>query len=261
MPNIKKYFASSLAMHALFATLIVVLPMAFRFFLSSQIDVQDKIIPESVKVDLVGMPELTPAELKRLPVLSKSAPSDKTTTKIEDKNEETAKEETKQEESKEEAKESSETFLKKGKEKTKKKSKTKGKSKNKGKLSKKQLSELKELVLLGNKLSTGESAFGEDTSDIELSNFDRYALRVKEKVKAYWKLPAYLLEKDLRSKVRLFINKKGELVRVSFIENSGNGEYDKRVEGAIEYAAPFEKPEEEIVESLEDGKLILVFPF
>ncbi len=266
--DLRKSFAISLSAHVLIALLAVGYPALYKLITKKSLfDSTLRKIPEAVKVDLVGMPTLTMKELEQLPRIEAGKielEKQVSATELEQKIEKS----TPKVEAKEEIiKKDDPVLLKNEKAKTKKKdkkktaaSKKKTQSATNTKEKKKAAQDLANLILMGNKLSKGELATGE-INEIDLTELDRYALKVKQKIKPHWNLPSFLLDLDLRSRVRIYINKKGELIRMSLIEKSGNEEYDIRVRKAIELAEPFDAPDKKISEAIEDGELVLVFPF
>ena len=266
--NLRKSFLQSFWVHITIAFLAVGFPSIYKYITKrSLFETKIRKIPEAVRVDLVGMPTLTVKELERLPRI-KSGKIDLekqvSTTELESKLEKKAA--PVKVEKKEEVIKKNDTVLLKNK-KSKKKKKNKKKNTKKGIKSKagkkaknKAAEELRNLILMGNQLSKGELATGE-VSDVDLTELDRYALKVKNRIKPHWNLPSFLLDLDLRARVRIYINKEGELIRMSLIDKSGNAEYDNRVRKAIELAEPFDAPAKNIREAVEDGELVLVFPF
>ncbi len=264
--DLRKSFVLSFIVHATIAMLTFSYPILYKMITKKSLfESTLRKVPDAVKVDLVGMPTLTTKELERLPEIKSGKiqlEKQVKTTEIEQKVE---KGKIKNPAKKEDViKKGDMVLLKNKKSKNKKKGKKKskvGKPKSIAKKAKKSAAkDLANLILMGNKLSKGESATGE-VNDVDLSELDKYVQRVKIKIKPHWNLPSFLVDLDLRCRVRVYINKQGELIRMSLIEKSGNEEYDIRVRKAIELAEPFDAPPKTISEALADGELILVFPF
>jgi len=96
--------------------------------------------------------------------------------------------------------------------------------------------------------------------DPKLGNFHEYLEFLPQHIKKKWKLPTYLLGKDLRCRIRIVIAENGELINYSLIESSGDEEFDRRALQATKESTPFPKPDESIVPLLRQGHIILGFP-
>jgi hypothetical protein len=245
MVSLNKFFTLSIAFH-LSAVVVFFLVTSIKSSSEKQRFLNAQLLKNSIKVDMVGMPTLTKKELESLPEITSSK-------KVTDSKEVPIAEK----EVKEKVEVTSKKAASKGKDVIKLK-KNKDKSK-KGKLSKSLSKELSELTILGNQISKGQSATGE-ISDEELSELSEYVSKVKEKVKRNWSLPTFLLKKDLKCQVILFIGSQGNLIRSSLLETSGESEYDLRAIGAIDQSAPFEAPNPSIQDNLKSG-IVLLFPF
>ena len=124
---------------------------------------------------------------------------------------------------------------------------------------KKYKKELAQLVLEGNKLSKGSSVTGSnDYSQNE--TFSNYIKELPSFVRPFWKLPSYLIEKDLRCRVKVFISKDGRILNYKIFESSGDPEFDQRAIAAIKQVIKFPEPDKEIVLRVASGEVILGFP-
>jgi colicin import membrane protein len=253
--DFNRNFLISLGIHFLLALLAYAMSTVLVKFFKNQ-DVE--IIRSSVRVDVVGMPKFTIQELREM---QKEALPLKPSVPEESKG---AKSETKAD---------SADVIKKGdvviQEETKKKSsflnlisdyskkkidiKDSKKGVNNGK------SSLENLILEGNRLSKGSALVG-DYSDTENTAFSSYVQTLPELVRVHWKLPSYLLDKNLRCRIRMFISSSGQLIKVELHESSGQSEFDARAEKAIRDSAPFPKPEPEVASRLTGSGIILGFP-
>lgn len=216
-----------------------------------------EIIRSSVRVDVVGMPKFTVQELKKMqaqPVIEKTP--------------EVAKGKT------EEAKPETEDVIKKDdlviQEEGKKKSnflnllndysskKVKAKPQEKGNDAGTSNKKLDSLIIEGNKISKGSALVG-DYSDAENSEFSAYVQNLPGVIREHWKLPGYLLEKNLRCRIRIYLNREGKLIKQEIVESSGDNEFDARARAAVE-AAKYPVPSKEVGDRLIKSGIILGFP-
>ncbi|MAX67699.1 MAG: TonB family protein [Bacteriovoracaceae bacterium] len=206
-----------------------------------------KVVQSSVRVDVVGLPKHTLQELKKM---------------------ETHVKETKVEVAKpSKSNETSEVEFK-----TKKKkvnlsnllknlssSQVKEKAKAKPKDNKIDKRALKKLILEGNKVSQGSSITGEELIESQ-KEFVRYIQALPDKVRPNWKLPTYLIEKNLRCRIRIFIASDGKVVKTEILESSGDEEYDQKALSAIKQSSPLPKPSSNILKEVTSGQVVLGFP-
>ena len=120
-------------------------------------------------------------------------------------------------------------------------------------------SALKNLVLSGNKLSKGSAMYG-DGSAGELTAFQAYASRLPDLVRPHWKLPSFLMDKNLKCRVRVWLNPNGEVARAVVYQSSGDNEYDQRAVDAVKAAAPFPALKDEFGKRAQNGDILLGFP-
>lgn len=226
-----------------------------------------ELIQASVRVDMVAMPTYTINELKNISSgVEEAKPEEKTpeTTK------EAIKEETKIEEKVVDKADSGSTFeeaqakkrqdfLNKLKSLGNKKVEADGKQKaDKGLYGDKE-STLKNLVLSGNKLSTGTQMYGDGPSG-DMTAFQAYAVRLPDLIRPHWKLPSFLIDKKLKCRIRVWLDMSGEISRISVYQSSGDPEYDQRAVEAIRAAAPFPALKEEFGKRAQNGDILLGFP-
>lgn len=242
------YFVLALIVHTVVFTFFYISP-SFDFFKDSRPKVN--IIKSSVRVDVVAMPKFTKQELKEMKLVPMS--------------------------NKQEIKEN--TIVKKEnilKEKVEQASKKVDLSSLFGNLSKKKIvettkkttgkksatkynKELAKLVLEGNKISKGTAVTG--TNDYSNSEaFTQYVQELPSYVRPYWKLPTYLIDKDIRCRIKVFISKIGEVLNYRIFESSGDSEFDQRAINAIKMVKRFPAPKGEIALRAASGEIILGFP-
>jgi colicin import membrane protein len=223
-----------------------------------------KLVQASVRVDMVALPERTLKELRSLQQLQKLVP------KVAKQKKEAPKTKPKIEPQKVKKGD----FLKKGKKKSlsdmlkkysnKKTTKVVGNKRKKTKvrddsLSNKDLSALSKLVKKGNIVKSGAALAGTGHQEI-LSALEEYSAGLPELVRAHWSLPSYLLESDLKCRIRIYVNKDGTLIRKVVFESSEDAEYDQRAMRAIELVGKFPPVPVTIQKNVAQGDIVLAFP-
>jgi TonB family protein len=254
----KKFLISCTAHACLFLLAATIGKVAGTFWKTNDIE----IIRSSVRVDVVGMPKFTVQELKEMEKNAIDLPKEPEAVKSPDKVE--AKPETEDVIKKDDL-----VIQEQGKEKEKKKSsflnslsdyakKDIKKDTKKGSQTGAGDENLKALVLEGNRLSQGSALTG-DYSDEANSEFGSYVQTLPGAVRQNWKLPSYLLEKDLRCRIKIYLNVNGSLLKTELLESSGAPEFDARAEEAIR-KTNFPKPSEAVGKRLSTSGIILGFP-
>lgn len=235
-----------------------------------------ELIQASVRVDMVAMPTQTLNELKNLSSGAEEVQKEEKTETLKDAEKIVIKEESK-EELKDEAKtkdtkldtteafeealaaKKRKEFLSKLKTIGNKKVESTGTQKaDKGLYGDKE-SALKNLVLSGNKLNKGTAMYGDGGAG-DLTAFQAYASRLPDLVRPKWVLPSFLMDKNLKCRVRVWLNLSGEVSRVIIYQSSGDAEYDQRALDAVKAAAPFPSLKEEFAKRAQSGDILLGFP-
>lgn len=234
-----------------------------------------ELIQASVRVDMVAMPTHTINELKNL---SSGVEEAKKEEKAPEVVKETVKEEPKPEPKEEKVVEAKQPdagptfeeaaaakkrqeFLSKLKNLGNKKVESDGNQKaDKGAYGQKE-SALKDLVLSGNKLSKGTAMTG-DGGGAEMTAFQAYASRLPDIIRAKdkWRLPDFLMGKNLKARVRVWLNMNGEVTRAIVYQSSGDTEFDQRALDAVKESAPFPPLKEEFGKRAMNGDILLGFP-
>ena len=257
--NFGRNFLISLGAHILLVALSFAGGKAImKFFGNTDVE----IIRAAVRVDVVGMPKFTVQELKAMQKDAlppepepEAASGRKEETKVEDQTPDVIKKDDLVIHEKGTEKKSS--FLNVlsdySKKKIDKKERPKGETTGKGNKN------INNLVLEGNRLSKGTALVG-DFSDEAGSEFAAYVQTLPEIIRQHWKLPSYLLEKDLRCRIKIYLSASGQLLKTELQESSGEQEFDARAKQAIENAAPFPKPSETVGTRLVNSGIILGFP-
>lgn len=231
-----------------------------------------ELIQASVRVDMVSMPTQTLNELKNLSSGVEEAKKEEKTEIVKEAEKVVTKEEPKEEpkvvdktpdtsEAFQEAQAAKkrQNFLSKLKTIGNKKVESEGTQKAEKGLYGEKESALKNLVLSGNKLSKGTAMYG-DGSAGDMTAFQAYASRLPDFVRPHWKLPSFLMDKNLKCRVRVWLNPNGEVARAVVYQSSGDTEYDQRAVDAVKAAAPFPALKEEFGKRAQNGDILLGFP-
>lgn len=223
-----------------------------------------ELIRASVRVDMVAMPTHTLEELKAMtaddpptpdPVKEevKSEPAPESKPEVKEAAKENSKDDFQEAGKTEEEKR--QNFLTKLKQLSNKKlPKKKDSSKNAN-----NSQQLQQLVLAGNRLSKGTETYG-DSRGGDQTAFQAYVSRLPQKVKPFWRLPSFLLNKKLKCRVRVWISMSGHVSRAEIYQTSGDSEYDQKALDAVNSASPFPELSEEFGKRALNGEILLGFP-
>jgi TonB family protein len=246
--RLNEYLLKAVAVHVMVVLLAIILNALFslNLFSTHKVPKNIEIIQSAVRVDVVALPKMTLQELKKMNLQVKDPePEEIKKTKVN---------ETSKIEFKKKSKKFDLSKLLKGIS-SKKIKKVKAK-KNKKTID---TSALKKLVLEGNAVSKGSSTTGERIDEGQ-QDFVSYIQSLPEKVRLNWKLPSYLLEKDLQCRIRIFIASNGNILKMKIIESSGDTEYDNKALDAVKKSSPLPKPLKSILSKVANGEVILGFP-
>lgn len=225
-----------------------------------------KLVEASVRVDMVALPDKTLQELKSLEQLQRSVPAKKIEVqktqapKLKPVVAEDSKEGfiDKNKAPKKSLSDMLKQYSKKDVKQVKRK-KQKVVKKEEELLDKKDLSKLSDLVKKGNMVKAGVGLTGAN-DDVILTKLEEYSAGLPEIVRPYWKLPSYLIEEDLRCRIRIYLKKDGTLIRKSIFKSSGDAEYDQRALSAVEQVGKFPPVPEDVQGKAASGAIILAFP-
>lgn len=216
-----------------------------------------KMLQSSVRVDILALPKDTLKELQQKTI--EEAPKSEAKTTIERKTDSKKVEENVETETGNELKkfEKKKDFLSRLKEFSR--PTTEGKQ-NKTDSKSSLLEKWKNAsVLYGNKLAQGNSVTGRNNGEFQ-GIYAQYVSTIPSKVKPFWKLPSYLMGRDLRCRVRVFIAQNGEVLNATIYESSGVKEFDDKAIESVFLSSPFSTPDQNIIKNLANGEVILGFP-
>ncbi len=202
---------------------------------------KENITPISIRVDVVGLPDL-PAKGKTVkiqkekPVLlpdkrtkPKKPPSQK---KLKEKKKDQSLEDSKQ---KKELKKVEQTKIQN---------------------EKKEDIDSEKTVNKGNQLTKGAEKGEEVLSSQEMAEINMYLTIVIEQIRANWNLPRYLKDMNLIAEVDIKINDRGEMVYKQIVLSSGNDVFDNWMLKAMENAAPYPPPPDSVQHLIRDGIVV-----
>jgi len=143
---------------------------------------------------------------------------------------------------------------------SKKKTQVNKKRKKKGiKSSAKVQTALRKLILEGNQLSKGTAIVGDGLKQAT-GIFNTYVSSLPHFVRPYWKLPSYLMDRNLQCRIRIYIGVNGKIIKSEVYESSGDSEFDRKALSAVKQVKDLPPPEKEILSKVASGEVILGFP-
>ena len=258
------YALRSLFAHVAFIAVGALLSLSLDFFGDSSLSERNiELIEASVRVDVVAMPKMTVKELQAMQrqasqsgggtveKTERSAPPK--VKKIADDSKAPVLNESKKNSS------VSDILKQAASQKTESLPTTGRPSKDEG-ISDKARDQLRSLVAAGNKISQGSSISGAGNSAEQATAFNSYISQLPELVRPNWRLPSYLMDKNLRCRIRIYLSENGELLKAEIYEPSGNEEYDERALKAVRESSPFPSLESAIASRAVKGQILLGFP-
>jgi colicin import membrane protein len=254
--KLRMFFTKSFFLHVAIILFFVLASFVINYTIEKTKRASLKIIESSVRVDMVAMPELTIKELKTMGLPQVGRKVDKTPVVV-DKTPVKKNDFLKVKKKKNFLSLMKDMAKKKVNTKKYKKKKTKNKTKQ-GQIDGIERGDLKKLLLQGNKLSQGTGIVGNGVAATDA--FSLYLGRLPMIVKPHWILPSYLIDKDLKCRIRIYLGENGKLLRSNIFETSGNKEYDKKALLAVKKAAPFPELADNIKKRGIDGDIVLGFP-
>ena len=258
--GLERYLVIASGLHVALFILLFIFQLIgdFKWF-SSKTNKQVKMIQSAVRVDIVGMPKYTVQELKKMHIAPAQSASE-----TESKPQEIVKKSPDNEKSNLDFKK----FDKKVdlnqllKNLSNKKVINSNSQKNiQNTKIKKSLDKvtLRNLVLEGNKISKGTAVVG-DMLGKEQTIFEAYISNLPNFIRPNWKLPSYLMERELKCRVRIYIAGNGKILKTELFESSGVPEFDDKALRAVRDSNPLPAPLSDILGRVSSGEVILGFP-
>lgn len=250
--SLARFFILALGAHVLVVAGFVLASLLVGLDMFRSDEIKDaELIQSAVRVDVVAMPKFTVQELKKIEPQAPAADAVEETPKASAGAQSDSDVEFKTEKKVELSSLLSNLSSRKVDTPKKEKKKQKGSA-----LSAK---ELNALVMEGNKVSKGQALVG-DALKAAQGEFADYVSAIPGHIRPYWKLPSYLMDRDLRARIRVYISENGKILKTQVYESSGVEEFDRRALGALEKAGVLPAPEKSIRSRLAAGQVVLGFP-
>jgi TonB family protein len=120
------------------------------------------------------------------------------------------------------------------------------------------LKKLKIIKGLQKTTATNGTATGISKTIQTISN--RYVSTLKELIREYWKIPAWVEGKNLKTVILVLIDDSGKVIKADFYERSGDENFDNIAFASVQKAAPFPPPPLSLKKRLKDEGVLLSFP-
>jgi TonB family protein len=111
-------------------------------------------------------------------------------------------------------------------------------------------------LIKGNKISPGSSLSGEAKEALTANYYDLLRDRLKEN----WSLPIWLSRQNYRANVMVSIDPQGRLIELKFTKSSGNSQFDDAVKRAFQNSVPLPIPPQELKQTLLSHGILVGFP-
>lgn len=111
-------------------------------------------------------------------------------------------------------------------------------------------------LIKGNKISKGSSLSGDAVESDVASYYDS----VRDRLQDNWEIPIWFKNQGFSAKVQIFIDRSGRLRNFRFIKPSGNAQFDDAVKRTVSQSQPFPVPPEDVVSSVLVDGILVGFP-
>ncbi len=111
-------------------------------------------------------------------------------------------------------------------------------------------------VIKGNTISKGTSLSGEARESQGPSYYDL----VRDRLQRNWELPVWIARQNLSAQIDLFIDTRGTVRAIKFVRTSGNPQFDEAIKRTIAESQPFPAPPKEMTSSLLAHGISVGFP-
>lgn len=259
---------------SMFLHLLLVLVMLFRIFIFPE---QRPEMIQSVRVDLVALPDKDPVEGPKggSPPPPVAAEEKKVEKPVEKPKEPPKEENVFVDKKKDKEKEKKPKDEEKKKVADEKKPETKEKVKDQQKASLDRLKALAKIKEMKSKKDAEKAAKGEGAGQeykgnilsegnsltgVEKLQHDQYLGKLDSHIKNNWKLPAWLTNKSYSTAILVRFDEKGLVLDKRVIRSSGNSAFDAEAMQAIANSVPFPEPPEHLVSYFKVRGIELRFP-
>ena len=112
------------------------------------------------------------------------------------------------------------------------------------------------VLIKGNAISHGTSLSGDAKESASASYYDALRSRLQEN----WALPVWLARQNLSAQVQIFVDARGRLRSFKFLKFSGNAQFDNFVKQSLNESQPYPSPPEELTSSVLVDGILVGFP-
>ncbi|HAR42014.1 MAG TPA: hypothetical protein DCS07_05190 [Bdellovibrionales bacterium] len=112
------------------------------------------------------------------------------------------------------------------------------------------------ILIKGNKVSHGTQLSGEARESEQANYYDSLRSRLQDN----WALPVWVARQKLSAQVQIFIDGRGRLRTYRFIKLSGNAQFDGAVKQCLSDSQPFPLPPESLSSSILVDGILIGFP-
>jgi len=112
------------------------------------------------------------------------------------------------------------------------------------------------IVIRGNQVSAGSSLSGNARENAQAGYYDR----IREALVEYWSLPPWLARQTLSAQIQIRIDPAGRVLASKFLKSSGSAPFDEAILATLRDAQPLPRPPKELVQSLIDNGVVVGFP-
>ncbi|MGE3261886.1 MAG: TonB family protein [Bacteriovoracia bacterium] len=110
-------------------------------------------------------------------------------------------------------------------------------------------------AISGNQVHKGTNSTGDMAETL-----NAYGGHITERLRSNWGLPVWLQGKGLRAVVRIYIDGRGTVTQVTFLQRSGNDVFDEYVKTSVQKSSPFAPPPEDLAKGLRNTGVEVLFP-
>ncbi len=108
----------------------------------------------------------------------------------------------------------------------------------------------------GNKISKGTSLSGDAKESDEASYYDL----IRDRLQQNWGLPPWIQRQNYSARVQVFIDQYGKIRSFKFIKPSGNEQFDSEVKRTLTVSEPYPVPPAELRNSVLSNGITIGFP-
>lgn len=112
------------------------------------------------------------------------------------------------------------------------------------------------VVIKGNQISQGSSLSGNARENAESGYYDL----VREALVEFWSLPPWLARQKLAAQIQIRIDPAGTILSSRFVKSSGNPQFDEAILATLRDAQPLPRPPKALLTSLSDNGIVVGFP-